>query len=175
MNANQTSTRGLKALLSCLAAGAVLTALAGCGKPEGTASAPAAAPGQGAPAADGMVLCNFKGGADTALVTVEAYYPGGHGDTLAAVKSLLQTFPDKVKVEIVDWRTPEGINRRNATGLTCAGVVINGKNAFDLTVDGKPNKVLFIRGIDGEWTKPDLEAAVKQELAAAESKTTEKK
>jgi len=42
--------------------------------------------------------------------------------------------------------------------------VINDKNAFDLDVGGATSKVLFVRGIDGEWTKDDLEAAVRQEI-----------
>lgn len=80
---------------------------------------------------------------------------------------LLQAFPQDASVEVVDWRRPEGLKRRDAGGLTCAGVTINGKNAFDLEMDGKKAKVLFVRGIDGEWTEADLTAAVKQELAKA--------
>jgi hypothetical protein len=113
-----------------------------------------------------MDLCNFIGGPDNAKVTVLAFYPGRHEDTLAAIKGILKKFPQDVRVEIVDWRMPEGMKRRDEAGLTCAGVVIDGKNAFDITVDGKTNKVLFVRGIDGEWTAADLEAAVRQELAA---------
>lgn len=122
------------------------------------------APGAGAAQPGAAPSCDFTGGPAAAKVKVEAYYPGRHEDTLAAVKSLLTTFPDKVRVEIIDWRTPAGLKRRDATGLVCAGVMINGKNAFDLVTDGKPNKVLFVRCMDGEWTKADLEGAVRQEL-----------
>ena len=118
-------------------------------------------------AATGVQYCDFTGGPADAKVKVEAYYPGRHEDTLAAVKSLLETFPGKVKVEIVDWRREEGLKRRDAAGLVCAGVMINDKNAFEVEVDGKTNKVLFVRGLDGEWTKADLEAAVRKELALA--------
>jgi hypothetical protein len=111
--------------------------------------------------------CDYKGGPETAAVKVVAYYPGRHEDTLAAVKRLLETFPKDVSVEIVDWRRPDGLKRRDESGLTCAGVTINSRNAFDLEMDGKTAKVLFVRGIDGEWTEPDLVAAVKQELTKA--------
>jgi len=121
----------------------------------------------------GTQYCDFKGGPEDAKVRVVAFYPGRHEDTLAAVKSLLETFPDKVQVEFVDWRREEGLKRRDATGLTCAGVMINDKNAFDLVVGGEKTKVLFVRGIDGEWTKADLEAAVRQCLASAEGASTE--
>ena len=85
----------------------------------------------------------------------------------AELRAVLETFPEKVQVEIVDWRRKEGLERRNATGLVCAGVMINDKNAFEVEVDGKADKVLFVRGLGGEWTKADLEAAVRKELALA--------
>ncbi len=114
--------------------------------------------------AGGTKFCDFKAGEETAPVKVEAFYPGRHEDTLAAVKSLSETFPGKVCVEIVDWRREEGLKRRQDAGLSCAGVMINGTNAFDLEIDGKKTKVLFERGIDGQWTKAELEAAVRQLL-----------
>jgi hypothetical protein len=166
--------RGIVADWVCagVVAALVLASGQGCSKkpkeePAAAGKAPPAATPQ-LTAASSIELCNFKDGPSDAPVKVEAYYPGRHEDTLAAVKTLLTTFPGKVQVEIVDWRTPEGMKRRDATGLVCAGVVINGKNAFDLVVEGKPSKVLFVRGINGEWTNADLEAAVRHELAANE-------
>ena len=151
----------LTALTVCAA-----IALTGCGRKSGTSGAQPPA----APAGGGMKLCNFIGGPEDAPVKVEAYYPGRHEDTLAAVKDLLKIFPGKVRVEIIDWRTEEGMKRRDACGLTCAGVMINGKNAFELEVNGQKRKVLFVRGINGEWTKDDLIAAVRQELEKAGQK-----
>lgn len=143
---------------------------AGCSKQDQAPTAPAPSP-KVPPiaqvpggAAGTMDYCDFKGGPDAAAVKVVAFYPGRHEDTLAAVKRLLETFPKDVSVEIVDWRRPDGLKRRDESGLTCAGVTINGRNAFDLEVDGKTAKVLFVRGIDGEWTEADLVAAVKQEV-----------
>jgi hypothetical protein len=48
-------------------------------------------------------------------------------------------------------------------------VTVNGKNAFDLVLDGRSEKVLFVRGIDGEWTEAQLNAAVEAEIAAAKA------
>lgn len=136
----------------------------GCSRDEGgegtAATAPPAAP-------DGMEYCDFKSGPADAAVEVVAFYPGRHEDTLDAVRNLLEVFPGQVRVEIVDWRHAEGLRRRDAAGLICAGVVINGKNVFDLEVGGRTSKVMFIRGLDGEWTAEELQAAVRQEVAAA--------
>ena len=161
-------TRTVVCAGACAVVIAILAAGFGCSKRK-SQTAESVTPEQGIPAAHGggVEYCDFTGGPAEAKVKVEAYYPGRHEDTLAAVKSLLETFPDKVQVEIVDWRREQGLKRRDATGLVCAGVVINGKNAFELEVDGKESKVLFVRGLGGEWTKPDLEAAVRKELAAA--------
>jgi len=162
-------------------AGTVLIAgvlvIVGCGKRK-SATGGGMTEGSGAnlvgppsAAAGAMQLCNFKDGPEDAPVKVQAYYPGRHAETLAAVKALVKKFPGKVQIEIIDWRTEDGMKRRDAAGLSCAGVIINGKNAFELDVNGKKSKVLFVRGMDGEWTEADLEAAVKQTLAAADSKT----
>lgn len=148
--------------IGILSAVAIALLLAGCGKKDQATTA------GGPPAAgDGTVYCDFKGGIADAPVKVVAYFPGRHEDTLALVKDLLRTFPDDVSVEIVDWRSPEGLKRRNDDGFSCGTIAINGKNAFDLEIDGKASKVLFVRGVDGEWTAEDLLAAVKQAIAAA--------
>ncbi len=164
------------AMLMRFGGAAVCLALvaAGCSKQEQNPTPPPpreAVPVAGAPAAPNapaaMEFCDFKGGPESAPVKVVAYYPGRHENTLEAIKRLLETFPGQVSVEIVDWRRPEGLKRRDESGLTCAGITINGKNAFDLEIDGKTAKVMFVRGIDGDWTEQDLVAAVKQELNRA--------
>jgi hypothetical protein len=114
--------------------------------------------------------CDFKGGPTDALVKVVAYYPGRHEDTLALVKGLPEKFPGEVSVEIVDWRFPDGLTRRNNDGFSCGTIAINGKNAFDLEENGKKWQVLFVRGVDGEWTEDDLMAAVRQSIAVAKQK-----
>ena len=146
---------------------AALLGLAGCGKGRTSADAPKAA---GVHAGDGtgqMQFCDAKEGPADAAVKVVAYYPGRHEDTLAAVRRLLEVAPGKVSIEIVDWRHKEGMARRDQAGLTCAGITVNGRNAFDLTVDGRTEKVMFIRGLDGDWTEAQLQAVVKAEVEAA--------
>ncbi|MDX9978860.1 MAG: hypothetical protein RBU25_02320 [Lentisphaeria bacterium] len=150
-------------VFSCTVALALLVGW-GCSRNDEKPEQAATPASQSAP--EGMQYCDFKGGPEDAPVKVEAFYPGRHEDTLEAVKGLLQAFPGQVAVEIVDWRHAEGLGRRDATGLTCAGVMINGKNLFELEIDGKTTKVMFIRGLDGEWTAAELHAAVKQQLEA---------
>jgi hypothetical protein len=147
---------------------ALVFALSGCGKggpPQAAGAGPAPGAPPGVPVGK-MDLCDFKAGPESAPVRVVAFYPGRHEDTLAAVKGLLQKFPDQVSVQIVDWRTQEGAAARDQAGLSCAGITINGKNAVELTIDGKTEKVMFIRGIDGDWTGAQLLAAVEAEIAA---------
>ncbi|MCK5805576.1 MAG: hypothetical protein KAI66_22275 [Lentisphaeria bacterium] len=149
-------------ILSTVALVALVALLAGCGKKkqEQVAAGPADPSSQPA-----MNYCDFKDGPEDAKVKVVAFYPGRHEDTLAAVKGLVKEFPGQVQIDIVDWRHDAGSKRRADAGMTCAGVVINGKNAFDIEVDGKKSKVLFVRGMGGEWTQDDLRAVVKSELA----------
>ena len=138
--------------------------LSGCGQ-GGPPTAKAGGPAHGAPVGK-MDLCDFQAGPGNAPVKVVAFYPGRHEETLAAVKGLLQKFPEQVSVQIVDWRTKEGVETRDKAGLSCAGITINGKNAVELTIDGKTEKVMFIRGMDGDWNEAQLLAAVQAEVAA---------
>jgi hypothetical protein len=148
----------------CTALAVLVIAAGGCSKaPDGDDDAKTPTPPP-ASSVEETEYIDFKAGPDEAPVTVVAFYPGGHADTIAAVKSLLGTFEGRVRVEIVDWRHEEGMRKRSDAGLTCAGVAVNGTFAFDLETNGKPTKVLLLRGIDGEWTKAELEAAVRQEL-----------
>jgi hypothetical protein len=142
-------------ILPLFAIAAALVAT-GCKKP----AEEAAAPDKGT-----IEYCDFAGGPDSAPVQVVAYYPGEHEETLAAVKALLEQYPDKVHVQIVDWRHEEGRKLRQDAGLSCAGVTINGK--IEIDHDGKKDSVAFQKGLSkGEWTVEDLKAAVEQELAA---------
>ena len=131
MNGNHASRIGLSCTLA-------LSLLLGWGCSRNDEKPEAAAAPQTAP--EGMQYCDFKSGPEDAQVKVVAFYPGRHEDTLEAVKGLLEAFPGQVAVEIVDWRHAEGLSRRDETGLTCAGVMINGKNLFELQIDGKTTR-----------------------------------
>ena len=147
----------LRALL--LPALALALAVSGCKKEDKPAAEKPAA------------YCDFAEGPEAAPVKVVAYYPGGHEDTLAAIKDLLGQYPGKVHVQIVDWRHEEGRKLRDAAQLSCAGVTINGKNVFELERDGKKDSIAFTRGLSkGDWKAEDLKAAVEQELAKGNEK-----
>ena len=150
-----------------LLAGLVTLAVPTCRKP------PAPNPGEEPPSTPSATvrqaddaLIDYKDGPEDAKVKIVAYFPGYHEDTLAAVKAMRSLAPAQVQVEVVDWRSEAGLRRLRATGLSFAGITINGKSAFELNVDGQRRRVLFVRGIGGEWTRADLEAAVRQELEA---------
>ncbi len=99
-------------------------------------------------------------------VVIEAYYP--FNEEHLFMKDYLESLADKyngmVKVECVDFRNDEGYVRWRKTGLTCGGILINGKNKFKIDIEGQPKDIEFIKRVDMFWTKDDLEAAVKQEL-----------
>lgn len=142
-------------------------AVAGCGKREQTTDV---APPQNA-TTDPVQYCDFVGGPENAPVQVVGYYPGEHAETIAALKDLLTSYPDKVRVQIVDWRREEGRKLRDAAGLSCAGVTINGNNVLKIDHDGKVDSVAFTRGLTkGDWTVEDLKAAVDQELGKASAR-----
>lgn len=109
---------------------------------------------------------DWKGGPEDAKVVVIAYYPGNKNgiESTIPVKKLVKEFPGKVRVEIVDWRFPEGLKRKREAGLTCAGILINGSDTKTIIENGEKREVWFARRIGGEWTEKDLILAVQQEV-----------
>jgi len=101
-----------------------------------------------------------------AKVLIQAYFP--FNEEHLYIKDYLETLPQKfnglVKVECVDFRSDEGYVLWRKTGLSCGGILINGKNKFSINKDGKEKEVEFFKKIDLFWTKDELEQAVKQEL-----------
>lgn len=101
-----------------------------------------------------------------ARVSIEAYYP--FNEEHLFMKEYLETltgkFNGQVKVECVDFRNDQGYLRWRKSGLTCGGILINGKNKFIIAKDGQPKEIEFIKRLDMFWTKNDLETAIKQEL-----------
>lgn len=105
-------------------------------------------------------------GQAAAKVMIQAYFP--FNEEHLYIKDYLETLPQKfnglVKVECVDFRSDEGYVLWRKTGLSCGGILINGKNKFSINKDGKEKEVEFLKKIDLFWTKDELEQAVKQEL-----------
>lgn len=101
-----------------------------------------------------------------AKVLIQAYFP--FNEEHLYIKDYLETLPQKfnglVKVECIDFRSDEGYVLWRKTGLSCGGILINGKNKFSINKDGQEKEVEFLKKIDLFWTKDELEQAVKQEL-----------
>lgn len=101
-----------------------------------------------------------------AKVRIEAYYP--FNEEHLFIKEYLETLPQKfngqVKVECIDFRSDKGYLRWRKTGLSCGGILINGKEKFTITEGGQRKEIEFLKRMDMSWTKDELEAAIKQEL-----------
>jgi len=106
------------------------------------------------------------------LVTVQAFYPDNEDHVWAKklVADLGTRYQGKVKAEFIGFNTDEGYKRWKAAGMTCGGLLVNGKQTCEVVRDGKKTEVTFMMKEGGEWTKADLEYAVKQALKAAEKK-----
>jgi len=101
-----------------------------------------------------------------AKVLIQAYFP--FNEEHLYIKDYLLSLPQKfnglVKVECIDFRSDEGYVLWRKTGLSCGGILINGKNKFSISKDGQEKEIEFLKKIDLFWTKDELEEAVKQEL-----------
>lgn len=106
-------------------------------------------------------------GKAAAKVNVQAYYP--FNEEHLYIKDYLEALPQKfnglVKVECVDFRSDQGYVLWRKTGLSCGGILINGKNKFSINKDGQAKEVEFLKKIDLFWTKDELEDVIKQELS----------
>ncbi len=105
-------------------------------------------------------------------VLLQAYYPFNEQHQYIAdfVLSLSEKYGDSVKAEIIDFRDTSqdgGYDKYRATGLTCAGIFLNGEYKVDVEVDGEVKSIRFLRKPGTGWEKDELEAAVVQTLAKA--------
>jgi molybdate transport system substrate-binding protein len=103
-------------------------------------------------------------------VSVVAFYPdtAGHANIKNAVQALNAKYPGKVKAEFVDMTSDAGFKRMTALGISCGCILIDGKQAFDVTgPGGKPRHINFARAMGGEWQEADLNLVVKQAVARA--------
>lgn len=102
-------------------------------------------------------------------VVIEAYYPLNESHKFIAdyLKSVEAANPGKVKVSVYDMQSNEGRRKWASTGLSCAGVFVNGKTSYELTTDGKTETVAFLQRMDVMWAHQDFERVVKQILERA--------
>jgi hypothetical protein len=96
-------------------------------------------------------------------VVIKAYLniqSGCQGEVIELLESFKKTYPEKVKIEYIDFGTKEGLEKTLKNNLHCMTILINGKQTFEFG-----NKtVTFSHPMGMQWTDEDLKMAVKQEI-----------
>ena len=96
-------------------------------------------------------------------VLIKAYLniqSGCQGEVIELLESFKKTYPEKVKIEYIDFGTKEGLEKTLKNNLHCMTILINGKQTFEFG-----NKtVTFSHPMGMQWTDEDLKMAVKQEI-----------
>ncbi len=102
-------------------------------------------------------------------VVIEAYYPFNEGHKFIAdyLKSLEISNPGKITVTLYDYQQEDARKKWRATGLSCAGVFVNGKTHHEIVTNGKKEGVDFLQRMDVFWAHKDLETVIKQILKDA--------
>jgi hypothetical protein len=129
----------------------------------GSAAEPAApTPPAGQPAAAGATK-------PAVPIEIVAYYPLNESHKFIAdyVKSVEAANPGKITVSVYDMQSEEGRKKWMSSGLSCAGVFVNGKTSYELTTNGKKETVAFLQRMDVMWTHEDFETVLKQILDKA--------
>ncbi len=129
--------------------------------------------GQGSPAAGEQPATTASAPVSARpLVTVQAFYPDNedHAWAKKLIADIGVRYKGQVKAEFIGFNTDEGYERWKAAGMTCGGLLVNGQQTCQVVRDGKKREVSFMMKEGGEWTKADLEYAIKQALKAAEKK-----
>ncbi len=108
-------------------------------------------------------------GPPDAPIKVEAYYPLNEGHQFIAdyLQEFAEARPGQVRLEVVDFRTPAGAQRWESTGLTCAGVFVNGRTQYEIITDGETETVSFLKRMGVMWTEEDFEQIIARLLAEA--------
>jgi len=131
-------------------------------KPVGTAPSPAA-PGAAAPAQP------TEAQKSAVPIEIVAYYPFNESHKFIAdyLKSVEAANPGKVKVTVYDMQTEEGRKKWEKSGLSCAGVFVNGSTHQEITRNGKKEGVDFLQRMGVFWSHDDFETVLKQILRKA--------
>ncbi len=171
-------------LMLCLVVGLAFSLLAtGCGGKEGPqTAAPSPTTGTGAPAPSGAPAGEATPGApapageaakpvseaqkNAVPIEIVAYYPFTESHKFIAdyLKSVEAANPGKVKLTLYDMQTEEGRKKWMTSGLSCAGVFVNGTTSHEITTNGKKETVAFLQRMDVMWTHQDFETVLKQIL-----------
>jgi len=97
----------------------------------------------------------------TAYINVSS---GCQAPTVELINSLAHRNADIVNLEIVDFGSPEGLNRWRADGLECMSILFDGGSGPSPVLkftdrDGKEKVVVFFMPAKLSWTHEDLEDA----------------
>jgi hypothetical protein len=105
-------------------------------------------------------------------VVIQAYYPlnANHKYIAEYLTKFAKSHPKEVSIEIIDFQTSEGRKRWEKSGLTCAGLIINGKTTWDVKRGKRVDTIAFEKKMDVFWGRDDFEALVKQLVAKSKAK-----
>jgi hypothetical protein len=151
-------------MLVVVMVGCCLLVVSGCKGAAPQATTPTAAPPAAQPHAK-PAAAQPRAGQKTPVV-IEAYYPLTEGHKFIAdyLKSVEAANPGKVRVAIYDMQTEEGRKKWQGSGLSCAGVFVNGSTHQEITRNGKKEGVDFLQRMDVFWSHDDFETVVRQIL-----------
>jgi len=139
----------------------------GCGQQGQTGQPPSATPERPSksPAAP---LTSGATGEDVPVV-IEAYYPLNEGHKFIAdyLLGVGKANPETIRVTVYDMQTQVGREHWANSGLSCAGVFVNGSTRHELQGEGGPEVVNFLQRMDVFWNHEDFEAVLAQEFAKA--------
>jgi hypothetical protein len=104
--------------------------------------------------------------APDAPVVIEAYYPLNESHQFIAdyLYAIGDANPGKVHVTVYDMQSEEGRKKWMTTGLSCAGVFVNGSTRHTITRGEETETVDLLKRMGVTWTREDLLAVVQQEL-----------
>lgn len=99
-------------------------------------------------------------------VVIEAYYPLNPGHQFIAdyLYAIGEANPETVRVTVYDIQSPDGRKKWMTTGLSCAGVFVNGSTEHEIKRGDETETVRFLYRMDVNWTREDLLAVIQQEL-----------
>lgn len=104
--------------------------------------------------------------AKTAKVKIDAYYPFNEEHKIVGdyLKTFEKKYPGKVSVKLIDFRTSDGYDEWRKTGLSCGGIIINGKSEFDMNTPDDKKTIRFLRKVDTFWSREDFEKIIDKEI-----------
>lgn len=123
-----------------------------------------------------LALCGCRGGEQSEPestppeaefpVVIEAYYPLNPSHQFIAdyVLAIEEANPDTVKVTVYDMQSPEGRKKWMDTGLSCAGIFVNGSTEHQIKRGDETETVNLLKRMDVTWTRDDLLTVIQQEL-----------